>query len=108
MSEDAVKASRMFEKGEYVFTTSFAQHIIILKCSKITKFSFSWFHEHETVTMFYVFNVLPFGVSTAGYIFTKIVRCIVKYIRDQGLHIIMYLDDGIGGQIQCVWLISVA
>lgn len=44
-----------------------------------------------------LFGVLPFGISTAGYIFTTVVRCIVKHLRDQGLKVIMYLYDGIGG-----------
>ena len=44
---------------------------------------------------FYVFTVLPFGLSTACYIFTKLVRPLVKYWRGKGLRIIVYLDDGL-------------
>ena len=39
--------------------------------------------------------MLPFGLSTAGYIFTKKLRHPVKFLRAQGIKIIMYLDDGI-------------
>ena len=45
----------------------------------------------------YVFNVLPFGISTACYIFTKVLRDVVKFWRSKGYKIVMYLDDGIGG-----------
>ena len=40
---------------------------------------------------------MPFGLATSGYIFSKVVREIVKYWRAKGLKIIMYLDDGLGG-----------
>ncbi|XP_033729387.1 uncharacterized protein LOC117318520 [Pecten maximus] len=49
------------------------------------------------VARFFVFNVLPFGISTAGYIFTKFLRQVVKHVRGQGHKLVMFLDDGIGG-----------
>lgn len=42
-----------------------------------------------------MFTVLPFGLSTACYIFTKLLRPIVKYIRACGIRLVLYLDDGI-------------
>ena len=45
--------------------------------------------------MFYIFNVLPFGLYTACYAFTKILRPLVKYWRRKGLRALLYLDDGI-------------
>ena len=44
---------------------------------------------------FYVFTVLPFGLATACYIFTKVVRPLVRYWRSRGLRILVYLDDGL-------------
>ena len=38
---------------------------------------------------YYVFNVLPFGISTAGYIFTKVLRDVVKFWRSKGYKIVM-------------------
>ena len=46
---------------------------------------------------FYVFNVLCFGLATAGFIFSKVLREIIKYWRSKSIRIIMYLDDGLGG-----------
>jgi hypothetical protein len=46
---------------------------------------------------YFVFNVLPFGIASAGHIFTKLLKEVVKYWRNQGLKITMYLDDGLGG-----------
>ncbi len=44
---------------------------------------------------FYVFTVLPFGLASACYLVTKLVRPLVRYWRSKGLRIIVYLDDGI-------------
>lgn len=55
---------------------------------------FSW--TEDGITRFYVFLVLPFGLATAGYIFTKVCRVLVKFWRSLGIKIVMFLDDGIG------------
>ena len=45
---------------------------------------------------FYQFTVLPFGLATAYYIFTKVLRPVVKFWRGKGVKIVVYLDDGVG------------
>ena len=47
--------------------------------------------------MYYVFNSLPFGIKTAGHIFTKLLKVVVTFLRANGHKVIMFLDDGIGG-----------
>ena len=44
---------------------------------------------------YYVFTVLPFGLASACYICTKLVRPLVGYWRRKGLRIVVYLDDGL-------------
>ena len=44
---------------------------------------------------FYTFVVLPFGLSSAPYVFTKMMRRLVRLWRSKGLKAIVYLDDGI-------------
>ena len=39
---------------------------------------------------------LPFGFSSALYIFTELLRPLVAYWRLQGIHIVVYLYDGLG------------
>jgi hypothetical protein len=46
---------------------------------------------------YFVFNVLPFGISSASFIFTKLMKSVVRYWRSLGFNIVMYLDDGLGG-----------
>ena len=56
---------------------------------------FSWAFE-DGVPRFFQFNVLPLGLSTAPYIFTKLLRPLVKLWRGRVFHSVVYLDDGIG------------
>ena len=56
------------------------------------------------IRKFYMFRVLPFGLSTACYVFTKLLRPLVKHWRTQGIKTIIYIDDGIVGaesKVQC-------
>lgn len=55
---------------------------------------FSW--EFEGNVKFFKFTVLPFGLSSACYIFTKLTRPLIKKWRSEGKQILMYLDDGLG------------
>ena len=55
--------------------------------------SFAW--GIGKVKTFYVFTVLPFGLATACYVFTKLLRPLTKFWRAQGLRAVIYLDDGI-------------
>ena len=48
-------------------------------------------------TVYYTFNSLPFGIGTAGHIFTKMLEVVVSFLRARGHKVIMFLDDGIGG-----------
>lgn len=39
------------------------------------------------------FGVLPFGLSAAPYVFTKITKPIVTYLRKRGIFVVVYIDD---------------
>jgi hypothetical protein len=41
----------------------------------------------------YEFVALPFGLSSAPWAFTKLLRVVVAYLRKNGLRLIIYLDD---------------
>jgi len=41
----------------------------------------------------YQFNVLPFGVAIAPYVFTRIVRAFASVVRQRGIQFHHYLDD---------------
>ena len=89
--EDLRVAILLLERGDYVFSfdrKSGYYHVGIAK-EHWQYLGFSW------QTCFYVFTVLPFGLSSACYAFTKLVRPLVRYWRERGLRIIVYLDDGL-------------
>ena len=54
---------------------------------------FAW-KEGEKIGYF-VFTVLLFGLATACYAFTKLMRPLVRFWRGRGLRVVLYLDDGI-------------
>ena len=55
---------------------------------------FSWAH-CDSVLRYYVFTVLPFGLNSASYLFTKLTRPLVYHWRSRGIHAYMYIDDGL-------------
>lgn len=55
---------------------------------------FSWVF--DGVTKYFQFSVLPFGLATGPYIFTKVMRPLVKHWRSKAYKIVVYLDDGFG------------
>ena len=87
----------MFEKGAYLFTFDLrgAYHHICIQEKSRAFLGFAW--NDGQVTRYYVVNVLAFGIASAGHIFSKVVREVVKYWRSLGHKIVMFLDDGIGG-----------
>ena len=83
-------------EGSFMFHFDFRSgyhHIDIFE-EHWTYLGFSW--TENGVTSYYVFIVLPFGLSTAPYIFTKVCRVLVKYWRANGIKIVIFIDDGIG------------
>jgi hypothetical protein len=91
--EDASILRELLQEGDYIFSFDLknAYHHIMIDERYREYLGFRWKEKY------YVFNVLPFGVSTAGYVFTKVLRDVVKFWRAKGYKIVMYLDDGIGG-----------
>ena len=85
-----------FEKGAYMFSFDLKSgyHHIEIAEEHQTYLGFSWNLQGSQSSRYFVFAVLPFGLSTAPYIFTKCVRPLEKYWRFQGVKIAVFLDDG--------------
>ena len=94
--EDLRVALNYLEKGHFMFSfdiRSGYHHVLIFPPHQ-SFLGFSWFYKGKT--RYFCFRVLPFGLSSAPYIFTKLFRPLVAYWRQQGIHIVVYLDDGLG------------
>ena len=96
--EDIKVAEAIFDENTYLYTWDLASayhHVSIFsKDRSLLGFSIP---DLEGNILYYVFNALPFGIKTAGHIFTKFLKVVVSYLRANGNKVIMFLDDGIGG-----------
>ncbi|MCG7876286.1 MAG: reverse transcriptase domain-containing protein, partial [Candidatus Thiodiazotropha endolucinida] len=95
--EDVSVVKQMFRKDDFAFCFDLksAYHHIELFHLHRTYCGFAWTEHGQTD--FYTFCVLPFGLCTAGFIFSKVMRVVVEYWRALGHKVVMFLDDGIGG-----------
>ena len=92
-----LKTTRLYlEKGKFLFSFDLKSgiHHIDIFPAHTDYLGFSW--AIGPITKYYKFLVLPFGLSSAPYIFSKIMRVLVKKWRSEGKEIIVYLDDGLG------------
>ena len=66
----------------FTFDLTSGYHHIDIRPSQRTYLGFSWVK--EGTRKYYVLTVLPFGLATACYIFTKVMRLLVKFWRGMG------------------------
>ena len=100
--EDLRVAMLLFEPGDYLFSFDLKSgyHHVDIADHHCKYLGFAW-DGH-----FYVFTVLPFGLATACYMLTKLLRPLVRYWRARGLRILVYLDDGlcaVAGKKEALW-----
>ena len=48
--------------------------------------------------MYFVFTVLVFGLSSAPFVFTKVLKVLIKHWRPCRICIFAFIDDGFGGR----------
>ena len=82
-------ASLYFNPDDYMFSVDLeaAYHHVDMHESTWTYLGFRW--QGKT----YVFTVLPFGLSPACYVFSKLTHELVGRWRARGIRLIHYLDD---------------
>ena len=85
-----------FSKGDWFskFDYKSGYHLIEIFPLHCRFLGFSFFYKGRL--RFFQFLVLPFGLSTSPYLFTKIQRALVKHWRGKGFRIFTYLDHGAG------------
>lgn len=87
--EFIIKDGHMFK-----FDITSAYHHIDIAASHHSFLGFSWIIDGSR--KYFVFTVLPFGLSVSPFVFTKCVRPLVKYVRQNGVRLVVFLDDGWG------------
>ena len=98
--KDLPSLSQVPEEGHWCFTWGFKSgyhHVDI--CSEHQAFlGFPW--SIDGVLKYFTFTVLPFGLSSACYCFTKLQRLLLKRWFSMEHTSFVYLDDSFGSQ-QC-------
>ena len=81
--EDWKFALAYFAKGSYMFSFDLKSgyHHVEISQDYQTYLGFSWKASDSGDEIFYVFTVLPFGLSTAPYVFTKLLKPLEKHWR---------------------------
>ena len=82
--------------GTYMFSLDLKSgyHHIDIHPDYQTFLGFTWKFPGEISFRNFVFTILPFGLSSAPYIFTKCLKLLEKYWRINGVNIALFLDDG--------------
>ena len=88
----------IFSRDRFVFSfdlRSRYQHVDIFPEHR--KFlAFFWDFDARAQTRYFQFTVLPFGLSSAPFIFTKLLKTLEIFWRSQGIPIEIFFDDGVG------------
>ena len=89
--------SEVFQQGFKFFTFDLESgyHHIDIYTPHQQFLGFSW--NFDSKTRYFVFTVLPFGLSSACYLFTKMLRTFVRSWRSMGHCAFIYIDDGMSG-----------
>lgn len=96
--EDLRTLSEIFGSGFYFFTfdlESGYHHVSIVQ-HHLQFLGFSRLFSHG-VRRYFTLKVLPFGLSTACFVFTKLLRPLVTRWQSMGHVSLVYIDDGISG-----------
>ena len=94
--EDWKEALGYFKEGDFMFSFDLKSgyHHVDIYPEHCKYLGFSWNFGDSRGVRYFSFLVLPFGLSTASYIFTKCLRPMVKHWRSKGIFIVVFLDDG--------------
>ena len=94
--EDWKVALTYFQKSAYMiaFDLKSGYHHVDIHQDSQKFLTFAWKCPQTGLLKFYAFTVLPFGLATAPYVFTKCLKPLEKYWRLQGVKIALFLDDG--------------
>ena len=91
--DSITKVPELFESGDYMFAWDAKDgywHVNL----HVDMWQFMCFQWEGRVLFF---RQMPFGLAPACWVFTKLMRVTVDYLRRQGLKVLAYIDDGLAG-----------
>ena len=94
---------QIFSKGYYLFKFDLKSgyHHVEIFPEHRKYLAFSW-DFGDGVVKYFQFTVLPFGLSSTPYLFTKLLKPILTSWRCIGIPMAIFLDDGLGGGVTIV------
>lgn len=87
--EDYRTATRLLSPSCYMASIDLKDAYFLVGIHETSKKYLRFKFELQT----FEFQCLPFGISSAPYIFTKLLKPVVTFLRNKGLFIVNYLDD---------------
>ena len=101
--EDISVALQIFAKGFYLFKFDLKSgyHHVEIFPEHRKYLTFSW-DFGDGVVKYFQFTVLPFGLSSAPYLFTKLFKPILTSWRCKGIPMAIFPDDGLGGGVNTI------
>lgn len=87
--EDYRTATKLMSPNCYMASVDLKDAYFLINMHESSKKYLRFKFEQHT----YEFQCLPFGLSSAPYIFTKLLKPVVSYLRSKGFFIVNYLDD---------------
>lgn len=93
--EDYRTACKLIPRDGYLATIDLKDAFFLIPINpsdrKYLRFQFQ--HDHSTEVTTYQFSGMPFGLSSAPRVFTKVMREVIAHLRYRGYQSVFYLDD---------------
>ena len=95
--EDIRLIQQLFSRGDFFFKFDIRSgyHHIDIHPAYQKFLAFAWSINGQV--RYFVFTVLVFGLSSAPFVFTKVLKVLIKHWRSFGIRIFAFIDDGFGG-----------
>lgn len=87
--EDIRTVSKLISKNDFMANIDLKEAYFFIPIHSSSK-KFLRFKFHNQT---YEFQCLPFGLSSAPYVFTKLMRPVTTFLRNRGHLMVIYLDD---------------
>lgn len=87
--EDHRTAAKLVPKSGFMATIDLKEAYLLIPLSKKQRKYFRFQFDDQI----YEFNAIPYGLSVAPWVFTKLMKEVVNYLRHRGYRSVIYLDD---------------
>ena len=87
--EDHRTAQHLLRPNEYMVSLDLKDAYFLISVHK----NYRKYLRFKFQEKLFEFNVMPFGLSIAPYVFTKLLKPILQHLRNKNIRIVAYLDD---------------